>query len=619
MANYIENFNSKLDWAMPFQRTGKFPLDRSSMFDSYEDAVKYAAGAPATDSRGLGGSSYVGQLIVVFENDVVTVYKINADRNIEALTSESGVDADILELTTNLNAEIAARKAVDGQTGQTYAANTSTKHISAATSLNDADIKLNNAITAETKARQDAIDALDATVSSSTTNVGVTVVQTNGKLESVTLTQTDIASAAALSAEIAARKAVDGQTGQTYAANTSAKHISAATSLNDADIKLNNAITAETKARQDAINALDKTIENDNGNFSIVITQTDGLLDSLEISDVVLSDSYTSVEYPEVESVTFTAAKIGDTLDVAIKKVDQNVVTLVEETLKNEEVVAAAITEIKESVGLDENLKYVKNTSANYIQNATTFSDADDLLDSAIKAEVIARENAISNLSSASTEGLNDEIETRQRIEGQNGTAYTKNTTSSYISGATSMNDADVKLDSAIKNLKLTAVTGTELTGLGENVKEAYKFIDGLGTKHGDYVKIYKDSSLQDVEFIGSAQTLNFTYILANGSTTTVPVNLSSFLSEEEYADGLQVNNHVISVKIDEDSESFLTVSENGVKLSGVQNAINSAVNSLDSTITSDDTALVSVQVKQENGKITDVVVTGNNIDCGTF
>ena len=96
-------------------------------------------------------------------------------------------------------------------------------------------------------------------------------------------------------------------------------------------------------------------------------------------------------------------------------------------------------------------------------------------------------------------------------------------------------------------------------------------------------------------------------------------MNLSSFLSEEEYADGLQVNNHVISVKIDEDSESFLTVSENGVKLSGVQNAINSAVNSLDSTITSDDTALVSVQVKQENGKITDVVVTGNDIDCGTF
>ena len=162
MANYIENFNSKLDWAMPFQRTGKFPLDRSSIFSSYADAVLYAAGG--ADARGLGGTSYVGQLIVVFENDVVTAYKINADRTIEALTSSSGVDAEILDLQTQLNTEIAARKAVEGQTGSTYTKNTSATHISGATSMNDADVKLNNAITAETKARQDAINALDKTI-----------------------------------------------------------------------------------------------------------------------------------------------------------------------------------------------------------------------------------------------------------------------------------------------------------------------------------------------------------------------------------------------------------------------------------------------------------------------
>lgn len=49
---------------------------------------------------------------------------------------------------------------------------------------------------------------------------------------------------AALDAEIAARKAVDGQSGQTYAANTSANYISEATTLNDADIKLDIALKA---------------------------------------------------------------------------------------------------------------------------------------------------------------------------------------------------------------------------------------------------------------------------------------------------------------------------------------------------------------------------------------
>ena len=77
MANYTENFNSKLDWAMPFQRTGAFPIDRTSLFSSYADAVKYAAGNPNDpDSRGLCGSSYVGQTITVFENDTVEKYDI---------------------------------------------------------------------------------------------------------------------------------------------------------------------------------------------------------------------------------------------------------------------------------------------------------------------------------------------------------------------------------------------------------------------------------------------------------------------------------------------------------------------------------------------------------------
>lgn len=86
MANYIENFASKLDFAMPFQRTGKFPLDRTDLFSSYSDAVKYAAGDTADpDSRALCGTSYVGQVITVFENDVVTVYKIGANRQLESI------------------------------------------------------------------------------------------------------------------------------------------------------------------------------------------------------------------------------------------------------------------------------------------------------------------------------------------------------------------------------------------------------------------------------------------------------------------------------------------------------------------------------------------------------
>lgn len=83
MANYTETFTSKLDWAMPFQRTGKFPLDRTDLFSSYADAVKYAAGnASDPDSRGLCGTSYIGQIVTVYENDTVACYKIDPDRSL---------------------------------------------------------------------------------------------------------------------------------------------------------------------------------------------------------------------------------------------------------------------------------------------------------------------------------------------------------------------------------------------------------------------------------------------------------------------------------------------------------------------------------------------------------
>lgn len=93
MASYQELYN-KLDWALMFQRTGQFPLDRTDLFSSYADAEKYAKGDVKNnpDSRELAGTSYVGQIITVYENDTVTVYKINADRTLGEVGSATVVD-----------------------------------------------------------------------------------------------------------------------------------------------------------------------------------------------------------------------------------------------------------------------------------------------------------------------------------------------------------------------------------------------------------------------------------------------------------------------------------------------------------------------------------------------
>ena len=95
------------------------------------------------------------------------------------------------------------------------------------------ELRLNNAITAETKARQDAIAALDATVTSEDgTHVAVKVTEVDGVITVVNVTETDIASAAALTAETAAREAADTANANAITAETAARE-AADTAINN--------------------------------------------------------------------------------------------------------------------------------------------------------------------------------------------------------------------------------------------------------------------------------------------------------------------------------------------------------------------------------------------------
>lgn len=97
MASFIENYKSTNNILNPFKRNGAFPIDITSMFASVADAEKYAKYVTYTkdeikalpdnlkDSRNVGGSAYVGQLISVYENDKVSVFKIQPDGSLGSI------------------------------------------------------------------------------------------------------------------------------------------------------------------------------------------------------------------------------------------------------------------------------------------------------------------------------------------------------------------------------------------------------------------------------------------------------------------------------------------------------------------------------------------------------
>jgi len=193
-----------------------------------------------------------------------------------------------------------------------------------------------------------------------------------------------------------------------------------------------------------------------------------------------------------------------------------------------------------------------------------------------------------------------------------------------------------------VADLKLSAITPSSV-----NVKEEFALIDHNGRQLGDTVKVYKDSSLyraflghiddvlsdpDDPESLvsGSGDTaLDLIYHKEDGSYELVAIDVNDFLEESEFKDGLEVDNHIVKVKVDEDSEKVrissaetadvLSVSEDGVKIANIQAAIDYAVAELAGNIDADVTGAsqdghVTVEVVQENTELTQVVVSTDDI-----
>ena len=167
----------------------------------------------------------------------------------------------------------------------------------------------------------------------------------------------------------------------------------------------------------------------------------------------------------------------------------------------------------------------------------------------------------------------------------------------------------------AAKSYEIVAVT----EGLASNVKEAFKLVDEKGVQAGAQINVYKDSALKSITLEGAEgakQELVYTYTLADGTEEVVRVDVSKFLAEAEFKNGLEVSSvdGTVSVKIDEASESFLSVSESGVKLAGVQDAIDSKVSGLNANVSSAEGGKVKVNVVEAAGVITGVTVTESDI-----
>ena len=143
---------------------------------------------------------------------------------------------------------------------------------------------------------------------------------------------------------------------------------------------------------------------------------------------------------------------------------------------------------------------------------------------------------------------------------------------------------------------------------LPATIRERYKFVKSDNTELEQTIDIYKDSSLMNVELqeVDNKKCLVFTYILEDGTEKNITLDVEQLLIESEFQDGLSGVSEDgvirVKVKIDDSSEEYLTVSKNGVKLSG----INAKFNKTSKRIGELNTKIETETTNREQG-ITDV------------
>ena len=152
------------------------------------------------------------------------------------------------------------------------------------------------------------------------------------------------------------------------------------------------------------------------------------------------------------------------------------------------------------------------------------------------------------------------------------------------IDGNTLIKAVDTGIISS--GLRLVKTVPTDQLGQNNGVKERFTLVDANGDQIGDQITVYYESSFKGAR-LGKGDPNNtgtdedcliLSYIDVNGEDVDIYVPLGDFLRESEFGNGLQVVGGVVSIKIANGSESFLTIDgTNGLKLSGIQNAINTS------------------------------------------
>lgn len=172
-----------------------------------------------------------------------------------------------------------------------------------------------------------------------------------------------------------------------------------------------------------------------------------------------------------------------------------------------------------------------------------------------------------------------------------------------------------------------------EVSPESDNIESSYQLQDREGNNKGVTINIPKDKSIKDVQVLDTNATIDgegnlqagdpvgttalcIVYITQDGSYKLVKLDYSKFIEETEYGNGLTVQDHIISIKLNTNSQTskYINLDQNGLGIKGIDEEIEKHTTNITSDQISDGAITTN---KIASGAVTNEKLATNSVTTG--
>lgn len=244
----------------------------------------------------------------------------------------------------------------------------------------------------------------------------------------------------------------------------------------------------------------------------------------------------------------------------------------------------------------------------NAIKTVETYTDEK------VNVEKTAREEAISELTDTVNGKANaSEVYTKEEIDSKG--YLTEHQDISTLATKNELNTVSDNLSQSFTTLQNEVEKKVEKVEIVKNSQSDLQYtlkVDGIDAGE---INIPKDQFLKEVTYDASSKELTFTFETTSGVNVT-KIKIDDLVDTYVAGNGLTLTDNKFEVRVNEDSETYLTVSEEGIKLLGIDAALATKANVGDSYTKSESDAkyLTEHQSLADYAKITDVKTVDNKV-----